>query len=60
MGPFIGWKVGAGGSTDDDGCVLLVTTPSGSPRFQARSSMSPKMWQLEHDASPLPEVATAS
>jgi len=29
-------------------------------RFQIRLSMSPKMWQLAQDASPLPEVRAAS
>ena len=37
------------------GCV--VTTSSGLPRSQPRLSRSPKMWQLEHEASPLPEVS---
>ena len=30
--------------------------PSGSPRSHARSSTSPKTWQLAHDASPLLDV----
>src|SRR3990172_996334 len=55
IGPFIGWKVAAGGSTDDDGCVLLDVASSGLPRSQARLSKSPKTWQLEQEASPLPE-----
>src|SRR5690242_10542865 len=42
------------------GMVLLVTDTSGLPRSQARSSISPKMWQLEHDASPLPEKRVVS
>ncbi len=39
---------------------LRVTTSSGLPRSQARLSKSPKMWQLAHDASPLPEETVAS
>ena len=50
---------GAGGDAGG-GCRLIVTTSSGLPRSQARLSLSPKMWQLAQDASPFPEVATAS
>src|SRR5580700_5707143 len=42
------------------GIGLLVTALSGLPRSHARSSMSPKMWQLAQDASPLPENRVAS
>src|SRR5262245_25496553 len=37
------------------GMGLLVTEASGFPRSQARSSLSPKMWQLAQEASPFPE-----
>ena len=39
---------------------VRVTPSSGLPRSQASSSMSPKMWQLAHDASPLREERAAS
>src|SRR5262249_34572589 len=42
------------------GIGLDLTTSSGLPRSHARSSMSPKMWQLAHAASPLPELWVAS
>src|SRR4030095_11265742 len=61
IGPFIGWKVVVGGmAVVADGCVLVVTTSSGLPRSQARLSRSPNTWQLEQEASPLPEVRAAS
>ena len=61
IGPFIGWKVVAGGRNGvAEGCVLDEVPSSGLPRFQARLSKSPKMWQLAHDASPLPDVTCAS
>ena len=47
---------GLGARCPGAAAVFAVTTSSGLPRSQARLSMSPKMWQLEHDASPLPEV----
>ena len=42
------------------GAVFVPMSPSGSPRSQARLSKSPKMWQLEHEASPFEEVSKAS
>ena len=61
IGPFIGWNVVAGGSAGAaEGWLLIELEPSGSPRFQPRPSRSPKMWQLEHEASPLPDVPNAS
>ena len=42
------------------GIGLVVTELSGLPRSQARSSISPKMWQLAQEASPLPEKCVAS
>ena len=39
---------------------LDLTTSSGLPRSHASSSLSPKMWQLAHAASPLPELWVAS
>src|SRR5262245_48836138 len=64
IGPFIGWNVVAieplGRNGADLGMLSAVTTSSGLPRFQARLSKSPKMWQLEHDASPFPDVSCAS
>ena len=42
------------------GLVFWETEPSGSPRFHASPSRSPKMWQLEHEASPLPDEMFAS
>ena len=45
---------------DGKGWLLIDVRSSGLPRFQARLSLSPKMWQLEQEVSPLPEVATAS
>src|SRR5262249_20458051 len=37
------------------GMGLLLTEASGLPRSHASSSLSPKIWQLAQDASPLPE-----
>src|SRR5260370_27729804 len=37
------------------GIGFAVTALSGFPRSHARSSMSPKAWQLAHEASPFPE-----
>src|ERR1700694_1295624 len=37
------------------GIGFFLTTSSGLPRSQAISSLSPKMWQLAHVASPLAE-----
>ena len=59
IGPFIGWnRVWA--PLPWCGCGFVVTTSSGLPRSQPRASRSPNKWQLEHEASPLPEVRTAS
>ena len=49
-----------GGTIGLNGLLLGTTSPSGLPRSQARSSRSPKTWQLEHDASPLLLVSRAS
>ena len=59
IGPFIGWN----GWLEPVGPRKFgfgFTTSSGLPRSQARLSKSPKMWQLEHDASPLLDVKRAS
>src|ERR1700730_15137939 len=42
------------------GMGFLVTVASGFPRSHERSSLSPNIWQLEQDASPLPEKRVAS
>ena len=72
MGPFIGWKsvtspVPLMGDDPKPATLafrmlrgLVVTSPSGSPRSQESWSLSAKMWQDEHDASPFAEVALAS
>ena len=64
MGPFIGWKGTVGSAISRTGSgwgwLFVELDASGSPRFQAKASRSPKMWQLEQEASPLPEVPTAS
>jgi hypothetical protein len=59
IGPFSGWKSRFGIGMRK-GMGFVSTTSSGLPRSQARLSKSPKTWQLEHDASPLLDVATAS
>ena len=42
------------------GIALFVTEASGLPRSQAKSSMSPNVWQLAQVASPFPEKRVAS
>ena len=39
---------------------LVVTTSSGLPRSQPSSSLSPKMWQEEQEASPFEDESWAS
>ena len=39
---------------------LVVTTSSGLPRSQPSSSLSPKVWQDEHEASPFEDEICAS
>ena len=69
MGPFIGWNslVPASPFTLPPAAIeilivigLLVTVSSGLPRSQARSSWSPKMWQLPQDDSPFADEKNAS
>ena len=71
IGPFIGWRTADLAAAIDVGSVaapalslmlmgVVTGSASGLPRSQTRLSLSPNMWQLAQDASPLEEVRVAS
>src|SRR5262245_46198251 len=62
IGPFIGGNDGSNGSGvswTPIGLLFGCATPSGFPRSQVRSSLSPNTWQLAQDESPW-ELSVAS